>query len=63
MNIDKILNNPLINRSALARLMYPNMLPTTSKNYLNNKIQQRQRQTLTYKDRELIKEIIKNLLS
>ena len=56
MNIDKVLNNPLINRAELSRQMYPNN--KSHKQYLYNKLYKVQRQSLTFKDRETIKKII-----
>lgn len=64
MNIDKVLNNPLINRNALARLMYPtHSNPASAGRYLYNKLNNKQRQSITFKDRELIKKIIKDLFA
>lgn len=64
MNIDKILNNPLINRNELARQMYPYYTdPRIAGRYLYNKIKGNQRQSITFKDRELIKKIIKDLFA
>lgn len=61
MNIDKILSSPLINRSALSKLMYPNN--KSHKQYLYNKQHNVQRQSITFKDRELIKKIIADLFA
>ena len=64
MNIDKVLNNPLINRNALARLMYPTHTdPASAGRYLYNKINNKQRQSLTFADREKRKKIIADLFA
>jgi hypothetical protein len=60
MNIDKILNNPLINRTQLARLMFPGQ--KYPEPYLNKKIHCKQGQSIGPKDKEKIKVIINDLI-
>ncbi len=61
MDVDKIVNSPLINLAALAKLMYPgNKSP---RQYLYKKIHNKERQSITYTDREKIKEIINKLFA
>lgn len=61
MNIDKILKSPLINKSALAKEMFPKLKKPEP--YLSKKINGKYGQTLGFKDREEIKRIILNLIS
>jgi hypothetical protein len=61
MNIDKILNNQLISRAAIAKKIWPNN--KTAGVYLFNKMHNLQRQTLSYKDKENIIKIIEDLFA
>jgi hypothetical protein len=61
MNIDKILNNPLLSRAAIAKKIWPNN--KTAGVYLFNKMHNVQKQTLTYQDKEKIKKIIEDLFA
>lgn len=64
MNIDKIINSPLINRNALARLMYPGMNSKTGPGqYLYKKLHNKEGQSFGYADKEKIKEIFKDLFA
>jgi hypothetical protein len=56
MNIQEILNNKLINKSELARLMWPDTKDFKSR--INNKIHGKAGQRLTAKDRAKIGVII-----
>jgi hypothetical protein len=56
MNIKEILNNKLINKSELARLMWPEAKDFKSR--INNKIHGNSKQRLTAKDRAKIGLII-----
>lgn len=61
MNIDKILNNPLLSRAAIAKQLWPNN--RNAGKYIYSKMHNLQGQTLSFADKEKIKKIIKDLFA
>lgn len=62
MNIDKVLRSDLINKSALARALFPANSENTARQRLSQKVSERNGQRLTFQDKEQIKLILQDLL-